>query len=130
MAALRDAPKRCGKHTIPEPFRMRNMASLGVAVEGRKGRTQTLARLATPCSVWRNADVETAGNGAVFVGCSCEIPRGWELVDALPGGQWVAAAEQARVVGGAMGKSRKSSVGFGRGLSSAWFALPLEQGAN
>lgn len=86
MAALRAAPKRCGKHTIPEPFRMRNMASLGVAVEGRKGRTQTLARLATPCSVWRNADVETAGNGAVFVGCSCEIPRGGSLSTRCLGG--------------------------------------------
>lgn len=42
----------------------------------------------------------------------------------------MAAAEQARVVGGAMGKSRKSRVEFRRGMSSAWFALQLEQGAN
>lgn len=42
----------------------------------------------------------------------------------------MAAAEQARVVGGAMGKSRKSRVEFGRGMSSTWFALQLEQGAN
>jgi hypothetical protein len=88
-------------------------------VEGRKDRTQTLARLATPSSVWRTADVETADNGAIFVRRSCEIPRAWELVDALPGGQWVAAAEQPRVVGGAMVKSRKSRGEFGRGLLSA-----------
>lgn len=75
MGALQAAPKTCGEHTIPEPFRMRNMALVVVAVEGRKGRTRTLARLASSCSVRRNADVETAGKGAIFASGDCETRR-------------------------------------------------------
>jgi len=113
---------------------MRNITLVGVRIAAsRRGaeRPHSDTRPSGyPSSVWRTADVETADNGAIFARCSCDIQRAWKLVDALPGGQWATAAEQARVMGGAMVKSRKSRVEFGRGLSSAQFALQLEQNAN
>lgn len=108
MAALRAAPKRCGKHTIPEPFRMRNMASLGVAVEGRKaalrhspvwlpraryGATQMSRRRATARYL---SDVAARFQGGGSLSTRCLGGNGWQQPN-RPGSsaaQWASRANR------------------------------------